>query len=167
MNSMGPRLLFAALMLAPLVVSCGKTDIAPNVEWNDLATGERKARRTGKPAVVFLHAEWSVADKEMEHKSFTAPEVRAAMRDFIAISVDVTDDENPETRAAADRFGVIGVPTVIVIDDLDAYPSQNESHPRYANPKDLIRWNEYVAADRLAHGLRAAKSLHDARARRD
>ena len=63
---MGPRLLFGALSSALLVVSCGKTDIAPAIEWNDLATGERKARRTGKPAVIFVFATWSTADVELD-----------------------------------------------------------------------------------------------------
>lgn len=161
---MGPKT--GVIAIALLALACGKTDVAPPVHWYDVHAGERKARRTGMPAVVFVHAEWSAADKQMEQRTFAAPEVRAAMKDFVAISVDVTDDESEETKRATERFGVLGVPTVIVIDDFDAYPPKNAGLPPYTNPKDLVRWNEYVEPPRFAEGLRAAKAIHDERARR-
>jgi hypothetical protein len=159
---MGPRLLFGALSSALLVVSCGKTDIAPAIEWNDLATGERKARRTGKPAVIFVFATWSTADVELDRVTFASPEVRAAMRDFIAIKIDASDDENKETQLATSRFDVKGVPTIIVLDDFNRYPSANQDYPR-ANPYDLYRSFSFVPPNDLAISLRAAKRDHDSR----
>ena len=158
---MGRRLFLVALSL--LAVSCGKTDIAPPIEWHDLATGERKARRTGKPAVVFFFATWSAADMELDRVTFPSPEVRTAMRDFIAIKIDASDDEKPETKSAIARFDVKGVPTIIMLDDFDRYPSANGSYPR-GNPYDLYRAYNALPPNQLAIYLRVAKREHDARA---
>jgi thiol:disulfide interchange protein len=138
----------SSLAALALLCACGKTDVAPSTVWYDLGAGESLMKKTHKPAVIFVHAEWSSADKELEHKTFPAPEVRAAMKDFIAISVDATDDEDPATQAALRRFDVKGVPTIIILDD---------------TKREITRFNEFVTAPRLAASIRAARTIHDSR----
>jgi len=157
------RALAVAGVWLGLVPGCGKTDARqPPLVWHDLEEGEAIARRECKPALVFVHAEWSVADKMLEHDTFPARDVGVAMRGFVAIHVDATDDEAPATRRAVNRFGVIGVPAIIAVDDFDSYPNANVG---YGNSNDLVRVNMYVDAKTLAASLRSAKAEFDRRGR--
>ena len=126
-----------------------------SVAWHDLTTGEAIAFVEHRRAVVFAHAEWSTADKELAVKTFPAPEVRRAMRGFVAIDVDATDDELPETMLATKRFRVVGVPTILVTDDLGAYPY--DEYPSEPNAAELLRIDEYTPPEELAEALDGAR----------
>ena len=63
-------------------------------------------------------------------------------RDFVAIAVDATDDEDPFTRAMQERFKVVGDPTVIIL--------------RSDGRSEIRRFYEYVPPDVMGGVLRAA-----------
>ncbi len=140
-----------------LLTACGKTADPPPIVWHDLASGEALARREHRPVVVFVHATWSTADVMLEREVFPSPEVRRAMSGFVAIDVDASDDELPETRRAQNRFQVVGVPTIIVTDDLGAYP-HGPPYPPEENPAELFRANELLTAPQLATAIHRARA---------
>ena len=76
-----------------LALACGKEPLAPPppIVWHDLATGEALARKEHRPAVVFACADWSVADMMLKRDTFPHPDVRQAMKDFVAIEIDRND----------------------------------------------------------------------------
>jgi hypothetical protein len=67
------------------------------------------------------------------------------MRDWIAIKVDMTDEDAPGLREKLDRFKVIGDPSTILID----FDVPGGGH-------ELLRFNEYVPAMKMASAIRAA-----------
>ncbi|HEY8075025.1 MAG TPA: thioredoxin family protein, partial [Labilithrix sp.] len=125
------------------LVACGKMDDPSPTVWHDLASGEAVARREHRPVVVFVHARWSTADVMLERESFPSPAVRRAMRGFVAIDVDASDDEDPKTRAATQRFCVRGVPTIVVLDAIDVSPCADREDGDGASP-DLYRASSYL-----------------------
>ncbi|MBX3207670.1 MAG: thioredoxin family protein [Labilithrix sp.] len=141
--------------------ACGKSSVEPPpTVWHDLATGEAIARKEHKPAVVFFFAEWSVADKMLAEQTFPDPDVRAAMKDFVAIKVDVTNDEDRAVRRAQERFLVVGVPTIIVLASFD--PPPDDASARLRND-ELFRAHEFMKPGPLAASLRSAKQQLDRR----
>jgi hypothetical protein len=143
------------VVIAALGLGCGKkpaNDAAPPLVWHSLAEGEALSRRENRPAVVFFFAEWSKADKELDEVTFKDPDVRAALKDFVMIRVDCTDDEDRETELAKERFKVVGVPTVIARDTF-----------RYGG-LEVFRFNEYVAPEKFAatvwEGAKYIKTMH-------
>jgi thiol:disulfide interchange protein len=144
----------APIALVVALLACGKArkDPAPPLVFYSLEEGEAAARRRHELALVFFGADWSTADKELEYSTFPDPEVREAMRDWIAIKVDMTDDEAPGLREKLDRFKVIGDPSTILVDFDD--PGGGE----------LLRFNEYVKPMTMASAIRAAAAR--ARSRR-
>jgi thiol:disulfide interchange protein DsbD len=74
-----------------------------------------EARATGKIALIDLYADWCAACKELEHKTFPAPEVSAALDDFVTARIDFTSD-TPETTALAERYSVVGLPCLLFLD---------------------------------------------------
>ena len=132
-----------ALIVVVVVAAlgCGKkpaNDAAPPLVWHSLEDGEAISRRENRPAIVFFFAVWSTADKELEAVTFKDPEVRAALKDFVMIHIDASDDELPETRRAQERFKVVGLPTVIAMDTF-----------RYGGI-EVFRFNEYVEPKKFA-----------------
>ena len=87
------------------------------VAWRtDEPQARTEATTKHMPALLFFNASWSVADKELDEKTFTSPEVRKELSRFITIRIDVTNDEAPAAIAATRKYRPVGVPTLIVFD---------------------------------------------------
>lgn len=82
----------------------------------DEALGRALARRTGKPMLINFDAAWCAACREMDRDTFPSPDVQAALRKVVAVSVDVTDDEAPEGARLRKKYGVVGLPTLVILD---------------------------------------------------
>ena len=116
----------------------------PQVQWSSDVVGSfLRARDEDKLVIVYFGAEWDTAAKEFEHETWPDPEVRSILRsEYVAIKIDATDDESPETRGWQSQFKVVGDPTIIVL-----------SRGGYG---EIMRFNEYVKPDVMATKLLAA-----------
>ncbi len=77
---------------------------AAGVVWSDdpeaallLASIERR------PVIIDFTADWCVACKELDHYTFSDPQVVAAFRDFLLVRIDMTDAASPENEAFRQR----------------------------------------------------------------
>ncbi|HHE47269.1 MAG TPA: DUF255 domain-containing protein, partial [Bacteroidetes bacterium] len=81
--------------------------------WNDESTAFDNARSQNKLVMIDFWADWCAACRELDHKSFSTPEVYETVnRDFIPLKIDgskITD----EVKATWERYGVKGLPTVL------------------------------------------------------
>jgi thiol:disulfide interchange protein DsbD len=81
----------------------------------DEAAGLALARAEGRPVILDFWAEWCTACKELDKVAWANPKVREVASRFVAIKVDGTNDSDDFFRVA-DKYGVVGMPTVIFID---------------------------------------------------
>ena len=141
----------AAVVIGPRAIGCGKTAVDLPIAWqHDYESGARMARAEHKPLILFFGAAWDGAWKEIEHETLTDRRVRTTLaRDFVTVHIDTTDDEEPLSRAMVNRFGVIGDPTILILGP------DGES--------EILRFLEYVPADRLLVALAAARREDAAR----
>ncbi len=108
-------------------------------ETSEPAARER-ARRSGRPLIVWVRADWAVAALEMERTSWADPRVAAAARPFVALRLDVSEAEGDAERYA-ERYQVTGLPTTVLVD------------ARGVRVAGLVGYQD---GERLASALRAA-----------
>ncbi len=73
------------------------------------------ARTERRPVIIDFWAEWCAACQELDQTVWSDPGVRDEARRFVALKVDGTTD-SPAFEAALEKYGVVGMPTVVFID---------------------------------------------------
>jgi thiol:disulfide interchange protein DsbD len=111
-----------ALVVLAVVYAVGAADArdrlraAEGLAWShDEPAAIAAARRAGRPVILDFWADWCTACKELDRDAWTDPRVRAEAARFVAVKVDGTDD-TPAFQALTEKYGVVGMPTVILID---------------------------------------------------
>jgi thiol:disulfide interchange protein DsbD len=107
-------------------------------------TSEAQARELAlsqhRPMIVDFGAAWCGACNELKARTFADQTVRAEATRFVAVNVDATDDENPTVSDVKDKYGVVGLPTVLVFD---------------SEGRERVRFNEFVPPERFVEALRS------------
>ncbi|RSV87566.1 protein-disulfide reductase DsbD [Klebsiella aerogenes] len=80
------------------------------------------AQAKGKPVMLDLYADWCVACKEFEKYTFSAPEVRQALKETVLLQVDVTKN-SAQDAALLKHLQVPGLPTILF------FNAQGEEQP--------------------------------------
>lgn len=119
----------AGFLLLTAVVQPERT-----LQWEHTTAleAERKAAREKRPLLVDFTAAWCGACKELDKLTFAEARVQREASRFVAVKVDATNDEDPEATSAMRRFGVKGLPTVILFD---------------SSGREVHRYTDFVAAD--------------------
>ena len=151
------------LSIVPAVVGCAlfvswipqAHDVDPNapeIAWvTSEEQGRAKAAAENKPVLIDFGASWCTACKELEHNTFPNPGVRTEAQRFIAIHVDATDDDAPDTKRLQAKYKVIGLPTVIM---LDAAGNEVARFNEFVGPEKFIAAMKKVPASSAAVGMK-------------
>ncbi|MCX9115266.1 protein-disulfide reductase DsbD [Aeromonas veronii] len=73
------------------------------------------AAARGKPVLLDLYADWCVACKEFEHKTFSDPAVRVRFGQMVLLQADVTANDDADVELL-NGLSVLGLPTLIFFD---------------------------------------------------
>ncbi|MFQ1895411.1 protein-disulfide reductase DsbD [Aeromonas veronii] len=73
------------------------------------------AAARGKPVLLDLYADWCVACKEFEHKTFSNPAVRERFGQMVLLQADVTANDDADIELL-NGLNVLGLPTLIFFD---------------------------------------------------
>jgi thiol:disulfide interchange protein DsbD len=87
---------------------------AEHLAWQPFdTTAVEAAVVAGEAMILDFSADWCAPCRELEEKTFAAPEVRALLASYARFKVDLTRS-SAENQALAAEYDVLGVPTVIV-----------------------------------------------------
>ena len=95
-----------------------------DIPWlHDEMAAVQQSRATGKPMLIDFGAEWCAACKELDLHTWTDPVVAEEVsQKFVPLKIDATD-ENDATDALLKKYGVPGLPTVLMVACKDPQPT--------------------------------------------
>ncbi len=88
---------------------------APFPWFHDERQALALAKSEGRPVIIDFWADWCAACKELDQTTWSNPGVRKEAGRFVALKIDATT-ETPAATAAFEKYQVVGMPTVILID---------------------------------------------------
>ena len=100
-------LLFGAAFAIP-------TRRGAEVSWQKFDAAKLSA--TGKPVVIDFYATWCIPCKELDDKTFSDKRVAGELDRFTRVKADLTNAGDPAVQQLTKQYGIIGVPTVVLID---------------------------------------------------
>lgn len=110
-----------ALLVGSIVYSAGSASARERARSASLAwihaydAAVVKARTEGRPMIIDFWADWCTACKELDRNVWSDPQVQAEASRYVALKLDGTKDSDA-FDALVDRFGVVGLPTVVLLD---------------------------------------------------
>ncbi len=132
---------FAPGLLPAAGAPAAHSSAEPAWIW-DAEAGFAAAAASGKPVMMDFWAEWCAACKELDHKTYNQPEILALAERFVSIKMDLTE-RTPANAALQERYGVVGMPTVIFF---DATGRERERFAGFKKAGDLAPILERVLA---------------------
>lgn len=75
-----------------------------------------EAVNNNRPVVIDFAADWCLPCKELEHKTFSHPDVVEAAKGVVPLRADLTRSSSDEVKRLREQYQIRGVPTVVFID---------------------------------------------------
>ena len=95
------------------LLSTGLDNPGERLSWRtDLEAALKESRTKGRPVLLDTSAEWCAACKELEHKTFTDPDVIRALKGFVTIRVDMTAFDEAQERMKKLGIEITSLPWV-------------------------------------------------------
>ena len=86
-------------------------------EWEKYTTeAYETALNNHDKIIIDFYADWCIPCKELDGLTFSDPEVIKALSEFSAYKVDMTKTMSDETAVIREKFKIVGMPTVLLID---------------------------------------------------
>lgn len=83
---------------------------------DELMAEVESANANGETVMVDLYADWCIACKEFEHKTFPKPEVQKALANTRLIQIDLTDTGAEHSVELMGHFDIFGLPSILFFD---------------------------------------------------
>ncbi len=104
------------------------------IAWQSIDARAARARAAAeaRPLLLDFTAGWCIACKELDRYTFSDPAVVAAAARYLAVKVDLTDDDDPAAAATKAEHRIVGLPTVLLFD---------------RQGREAVRCTDFVPAD--------------------
>jgi thiol:disulfide interchange protein DsbD len=108
------RIACASLLLIFGAAFAIPTRKGAEVSWQKYEAS--KVSAAGKPVIVDFYATWCIPCKELDDRTFSDKRVAGELDRFTRVKADLTNADDPVVQQLTKQYGIIGVPTVVLID---------------------------------------------------
>jgi len=92
-----------------------KSYIQDSLWLSDDEKGFSLAAKNNKPLILDFFADWCAACIELDEKTWSEPEVRKRLSEFVCVKLDLTKS-NSQSKKYGEKYSIYGMPTVIFFD---------------------------------------------------
>jgi thioredoxin:protein disulfide reductase len=117
-KGLGVALVVGGIVYASGAASARSRAQGDRLAWlfhQDEVAAIAQARAQGKPVIIDFWAEWCTACKELDKTAWSDPRVQDVVGRFVTLKMDGTHDTDAFQKVF-DKYGVVGMPTVVFID---------------------------------------------------
>lgn len=107
------KIVFSIIILAVGVYSLVPSE-TKSVEWQPF-TEDALDEISGRGVIIDFYADWCIPCKELDALTFSDPQVISLSKEFETYKADMTKALSPEVESLRERFKIVGVPTVLIL----------------------------------------------------
>jgi thiol:disulfide interchange protein DsbD len=106
-----------------------------SVVWKPF-TEDALTEISGRGVIIDFYADWCIPCKELDALTFSDPDVIELSKEFETYKADLTKSLSPEVESLRDRFKIVGVPTVLI---LNSNGEEVERITGFVNAKEFYK----------------------------
>lgn len=136
------KIIFSILVIIISVYSLIPSN-KQSIDWKQYSESELKYASDKKGVIIDFYADWCIPCKELDALTFSDPNVIKLSEDFVNLKADMTKSVSPEVEALREKYNIIGVPTVLILN------SKLQEINRITGFVNAVEFSEYLNDERL------------------
>ncbi len=109
------KIVFSVLLLAVAIYEF-IPEQKNSIDWKPYAEGVIPQKIQTSGVIIDFYADWCIPCKELDAYTFSDPKVIEVSKNFYAFKADMTKSLSDEVEALRNKYKIIGVPTVLILD---------------------------------------------------
>ncbi len=109
------KIVFSVLLLAVAIYEF-IPEQKNSIDWKPYAEGVIPQKIQTSGVIIDFYADWCIPCKELDAYTFSDPKVIEVSKNFYVFKADMTKSLSDEVEALRNKYKIIGVPTVLILD---------------------------------------------------
>ncbi len=127
------------LVSSSIIPEVNSLDNKAGITWlTDEKIAIARAMQEKKPVMIDFSADWCIACKELDHKTFTNPKVIDEAKRFVSIKIDCTNTSDSEVQKLLKKYSIIGLPTIVFINSAGNLLT-DKTITQFLKPDDFLK----------------------------
>jgi len=132
------KIVFSVIIIAFAVFAIVPSN-KNSIDWKPISNNlDIKTADTKKGTIIDFSADWCIPCKELDALTFSDTKVIEKSKEFVTYKADMTKSLSPEVEKLKDKYNIVGVPTVLIID------SNGEEYRRITGFVDAEEFLKYL-----------------------